>query len=283
MNRLPTGQYEFPKPSILDSTTNGVPPARSKTIASATKIETATHTILGGGSAASYTTTANTTYLKIACHEPNEQSKYLEEVGPSTVGDSTLAGLRIYMASSLEFSAAAAKSLKQTMLQAGAAHVFVAETPSTSGRGGQSIFEQVDQLEGADYVICPRRTGWEFWTAYGHNKNIANFAWLVCVLVLGQLEAPMDHVGDIFGRSPRLIDGTDDALPFSCDSNPCLQGICGRSAFREIPCLSERTQDMTITNYTGQSRDLLKRMIDAMGGSVRGDMNRGNSHVIAAR
>jgi NAD-dependent DNA ligase len=43
------------------------------------------------------------------------------------------------------------------------------------------------------------------------------------------------------------------------------------------------SQDMTITNYTGQARDLLKRMIEAMGGKVRGDMNKQTTHVIAAR
>lgn len=40
---------------------------------------------------------------------------------------------------------------------------------------------------------------------------------------------------------------------------------------------------MTVTNYTGDTREYIKRLIDLMGGQFTADMGKANTHVIAAR
>lgn len=43
-----------------------------------------------------------------------------------------------------------------------------------------------------------------------------------------------------------------------------------------------RLQEVTVTNYTGQSRDYLKKLIDLMGGKFTASMSGKNTALVAA-
>ncbi|TCD65714.1 hypothetical protein EIP91_002290 [Steccherinum ochraceum] len=108
----------------------------------------------------------------------------------------------------------------------------------------------VDDVDEADVVIMRYRSGPIFVKAYRANKTIGTPAWLWFVRSTGKKSRP-----------------TDQLLHYPIPS----RSIEGFSAHR-----------ITITNYTGQDREYLKKLILILGAEFTADMTGNNTVVVAA-
>jgi hypothetical protein len=105
-------------------------------------------------------------------------------------------------------------------------------------------------------------------------KTVGTLMWFYYVLRVGRLTSPMDEL--LHYPVPR--DG--------------VTGFAGLVSFETVKCFGGVTethprstsQKIAITNYTGDSREYLKKLITAMGGTWTNDMARTeNTHLVAAK
>lgn len=110
-------------------------------------------------------------------------------------------GQRIYLATSLQLNEATGKSLAARALAAGAVQVTyipLHKAPRSSAEMDVSkrVFDLSwnTLLEDADYVVVPKRQGWEYWLAHAKGKTIGNLNWLLSCFAEDRLLSPMDQV-----------------------------------------------------------------------------------------
>ncbi|TFK48096.1 hypothetical protein OE88DRAFT_1685439 [Heliocybe sulcata] len=110
--------------------------------------------------------------------------------------------------------------------------------------------EEAEKIEDADVYITRYRAGAAYYRALKSGKTIGTLSWLFHVHSTGVLAAPSDQL-----------------LHFPIPKDP-------------IPGFSSHI--ITITNYTGEARDYIRKLIMTMGGSFTPSMSNANTVVIAA-
>ncbi|KDQ07132.1 hypothetical protein BOTBODRAFT_616780 [Botryobasidium botryosum FD-172 SS1] len=123
---------------------------------------------------------------------------------------------------------------------------------SVSRAGGVvvAVGHEGAEMENVDILITRYRGGDEFDRALKVHKTIGTLAWLFHVEQTGRLTAPVDRL-----------------LHFPVPRDP-IEGFVGA--------------DITVTNYAGEARDYLKKLITTIGGSFSPTMSAKTSYVIAA-
>ncbi|VDB95817.1 unnamed protein product [Peniophora sp. CBMAI 1063] len=105
-------------------------------------------------------------------------------------------------------------------------------------------------LDQFDVLVARHRWGHMYLQAVRAKKTVGSLAWLFYVQSTGALVSPIDQL-----------------LHFPIPKNP----VAGFDK-----------QEVTVTNYTGQSRDYLKKLIDIMGGKFTASMSGKNTALVAA-
>lgn len=151
-------------------------------------------------------------------------------------------GLRIFLTSSLEVNEGR-RTAVETMLQRGGAKVVAADKP-----GDES--SEVLAVDNCDVLITRYRDGAVFARALEQGKVIGTLPWIFHVDQMERYCAP-----------------TDQLLHFPVPSWP-IEG------FPELR--------ISITNYSGPSRDYLKKLVEVTGANFTATLSASNTHVIAA-
>jgi len=77
----------------------------------------------------------------------------------------------------------------------------------------------------------------------------------------------------------------DQLLHYPIPKKP-IEGFSGHVTFIQSPLtfqsLTSKSQEITVTNYTGESREYLKKLITAMGAQFTPSMSGRNTVLIAA-
>ncbi|KAJ7594325.1 hypothetical protein C8J56DRAFT_854426 [Mycena floridula] len=113
-----------------------------------------------------------------------------------------------------------------------------------------SEHDEVDKVNVCDVFITQIRSGKAYIKAARHGKTIGTLAWLFHVHNTGVISRPVDQL-----------------LHYPIPKKP-ITGFSG--------------QVITITNYTGEAREYLKKLINTMGGEFTPSMSSNNTVLIAA-
>ena len=123
-------------------------------------------------------------------------------------------------------------------------------------------------VEQADILITRFRTGEAYAKALAANKTIGTLAWLFYVERTGVVSRPRDQLLHYPVRS-KAIPGFSDHV--SRSSKPVFQATS-----------YSYKQEITVTNYQGDAREYLKKLIEIMGAKFTPTMSGRNTIVIAA-
>ncbi|KAF7376219.1 hypothetical protein MSAN_00037000 [Mycena sanguinolenta] len=111
--------------------------------------------------------------------------------------------------------------------------------------------DEEDRVSDCDVFVTRWRTGKAFFTAFRANKIIGTLNWLLYVHATGILSSPMDQL-----------------LHYPVRKTPLLHDFTKHK--------------ITVTNYTGEAREYLKRLIQIMGAEFTPNMSGTNTVLIAA-
>ncbi|KAK1233156.1 regulator of Ty1 Transposition [Marasmius sp. AFHP31] len=114
----------------------------------------------------------------------------------------------------------------------------------------RSSEEEVDKVDGCDVFITKSRCGTAYFKAVKVGKTVATLQWLFHVQLTGVLSRPLDQL-----------------LHYPYPSRP-IENF--------------QHHEITITNYTGEARDYLKKLIAAMGAQFTPTMSPRNTVLVAA-
>ncbi|KAJ7188855.1 hypothetical protein C8R46DRAFT_877027 [Mycena filopes] len=117
-----------------------------------------------------------------------------------------------------------------------------------SGEG--TAEEEVDLLAESDILVTRHRVGPVFFKAWRAGKTIGTLSWLLNAQVIGVYSSPMDQLLH-FPIHPGTVEGFED-------------------------------QSISVTNYAGEMRDYLKRLITLMGGNFTPNLTNKNTVLVAA-
>ncbi|KAG8951559.1 hypothetical protein FRC04_005845 [Tulasnella sp. 424] len=117
-------------------------------------------------------------------------------------------------------------------------------------RNGGFPCHDEDKIEDVDVYVCRHRAGETFQRAVTRDITIGTVAWVFHCEQVGRLTRPMDQLCHF----PIPIHKIKDFDKY----------------------------EITVTNYTGDARDYLKNLIDAVGAKFSATMSKANTHVIAA-
>ncbi|KAJ7601834.1 BRCT domain-containing protein, partial [Roridomyces roridus] len=121
---------------------------------------------------------------------------------------------------------------------------------SNDGNANGTDEEELSLVDGCDIYITSTRCGPAFFKAWRENKTIGTLPWLLHCQIKGAVSSP-------------------------------------RAQLLHFPVCAERVmcfgaQEICLTNYTGPSRDYLKKLITLMGGQVTSSLSRNNTILVAA-
>ncbi|EGN97163.1 hypothetical protein SERLA73DRAFT_161344 [Serpula lacrymans var. lacrymans S7.3] len=152
---------------------------------------------------------------------------------------------RILLSPSLELSGGRREAVEAGIRRANG---VVVEFEAQGGDG--DIEEEFRKVDETDILITRYRSGVPYFRAARAGKTIGTLSWLFHVESSGTMSRPTDQLLH-YPIPKRLIEGF-------------------------------ASHEITITNYTGDSRDYLKRLISAMGAKFTPSMSTSNTIVIAA-
>ncbi|KAJ7270110.1 hypothetical protein B0H12DRAFT_1094605 [Mycena haematopus] len=154
-------------------------------------------------------------------------------------------GRRILLSTNLELVGARRKIVEQGILQA---QGVLAKYSSNNGDGTPE--EELSLLNDCDVFITRYRTEHVFYEAFRAGKTIGTLSWLLHAHVTGVQSSPMDQIlhypvprGNVAGFDKHVV---------------------------------------SVTNYTGETRDYLKKLITLMGGSFTPSLSTKNTVLVAA-
>jgi mediator of DNA damage checkpoint protein 1 len=165
-------------------------------------------------------------------------------------------GRSIMLSPSLELDAQRRESVESRIRQSGGV-VFIAQEEN------ESVV-----VEEADIFITRFRTGAAYGKALASGKTIGTLAWLFYVERTGIMSRPRDQLLHYPLRSTPIHGFSDHVRRVSSHSAP--------------PILYSDEQEITVTNYQGDARDYLKKLIEVMGAKFTPTMSGRNTIVIAA-
>ncbi|PBK74517.1 hypothetical protein ARMSODRAFT_952169 [Armillaria solidipes] len=154
-------------------------------------------------------------------------------------------GRRVLLSTSLELSEGRRGAVEKSIHMA---QGTVMDYRSNNGDGDEE--EELTNVEFCDVYVARFRSGKAYFKAVRAGKTIGTLAWLFNVQATGTLSRPLDQL-----------------LHYPIPRKP-VEGFSSHI--------------ITITNYTGETRDYLKKLIDAMGASFTANMSGANTVVIAA-
>ena len=140
-------------------------------------------------------------------------------------------------------------------------------------RAGGKIVVAQDEESGvvaqADVLVTRFRAGPEYAQALAEGKTIGTLAWLFYVERVGVVSRPRDQLLHYPIRN-RPIEGFADHVSRVNHVSQMTLFTCGCG------------QEITVTNYQGDARQYLKKLIEAMGAKFTSTMSGRNTIVIAA-
>ncbi|KAK2464910.1 hypothetical protein APHAL10511_002986 [Amanita phalloides] len=154
-------------------------------------------------------------------------------------------GRRILLSLSLELPTS-----RRTAIQAGIARCGGIIVPYLANDGEGSKEEEVENVGKSDVLVTKWRSGRAYVKAVREGKTIGTLGWVFCVHATGVISRPMDQL--LHYPIPR----------------------------RSIEGFS--SHEITVTNYTGEAREYLKKLITAMGATFTPSMSGKNTVLIAA-
>ncbi|KAJ7496761.1 hypothetical protein FB451DRAFT_202760 [Mycena latifolia] len=155
-------------------------------------------------------------------------------------------GCRILLSTTLELTGSRRKIVEDGIRQAQGVPVAY-----TSENGNGTSEEEFRLLDRCDVFVTRYRTGKAFYAAWRKGKKIGTLSWLLNVQVTGVNSSPLDQLLH-FPIPHGTIEGFD------------IHEIC-------------------VTNYTGEARDYLKKLMTVMGGNFTPSLSNKNTVLIAAQ
>ncbi|KAK0212813.1 hypothetical protein DFS33DRAFT_1284670 [Desarmillaria ectypa] len=152
---------------------------------------------------------------------------------------------RVLLSTSLELSEGRREAVEKSIRMA---QGTILEYCSNNGDGDEE--EELVNVEFCDVYITRFRSGKSYFKAARTGKTIGTLAWVFNVQATGTLSRPVDQL-----------------LHYPIPRKP-VEGFSSHI--------------ITVTNYTGETRDYLKKLIDTMGASFTANMSGANTVVIAA-
>ncbi|KAJ7287447.1 BRCT domain-containing protein [Mycena rebaudengoi] len=182
-------------------------------------------------------------FYKTAIWDPDKGGAF---PGPSEpVGEKIWNGRKILLSPSLGLAGDRRRVIEEAVEAAGGEILVYA---SNNGDGDQE--EEMDRVWECDVLVTRWRSGEAFFQAVQEGKVIGTLNWVFYVHATGILSSPMDQL-----------------LHYPV---------------RRKPIEAFRTHQITVTNYTGEARDYLKRLIHTMGATFTAAMSGSNTILIAA-
>ncbi|KAF8150492.1 hypothetical protein K438DRAFT_1865499 [Mycena galopus ATCC 62051] len=163
-------------------------------------------------------------------------------LGGRRIGKNVWDGRRILLSATLELTGARRKIVENAIVQARGVLV------KYDGDGSQE--EELSLLDKSDVLVTRYRTGSVFYRAWRTGKTIGTLSWLLHAHATGVMSSPMDqllHFPVPLGK----VEGFD-------------------------------THIVSVTNYTGETRDYLKKLITLMGGDFTPSLSMTNTALVAA-
>ncbi|KAF8987641.1 hypothetical protein BDQ17DRAFT_1435488 [Cyathus striatus] len=248
--RVPEEAYEWPDPAVLDN--SGVALVGVESAASERKLLLKGKEKEGGmmGIAAKYTPDL---------HAPS--STLPPPPTPEEMQVEVWNGRRIMLSYTLELGGSRRQAIEAGIIRAGGVIVRIEdgdEVPGGADEERKAREKERDRREaralgegeGVDVYVTRWRGGRGYSKAYALGKIIGTLAWLFHVQASGVFTSPLDQL--LHYPVPR----------------------------REIPGF--KGHEITLTNYTGEAREYLKKLITAMGATFTPSMTGKNTVLIAA-
>ncbi|KAJ7032738.1 hypothetical protein C8F04DRAFT_645408 [Mycena alexandri] len=161
---------------------------------------------------------------------------------PLLVTQDVWGGRRILLSTSLELSGSRRCIVEDGIRKAKGVPV------AYSGEG--TVEEEVDLLKDCDVLVTRYRTGQVFFEAWRAGKAIGTLSWLLNAQVTGVYSSPLDQLLH-FPIPPGAVAGFEEQI-------------------------------ISVTNYAGEMRDYLKKLITLMGGNFTPNLSTKNTALIAA-
>ncbi|KAJ6590014.1 hypothetical protein DFH09DRAFT_1274284 [Mycena vulgaris] len=155
-------------------------------------------------------------------------------------------GRRILLSTTLELTGSRRKIVEDGIRQARGVPVAY-----TSNAGDGTSAEELRLLDICDVFVTRYRTGATFFKAWREGKTIGTLSWLLNVQVTGVCSSPLDQILH-FPIPHGAVEGFDK-------------------------------HEISVTNYTGESRDYLKKLITLMGGNFTPSLSNKNTVLVAAQ
>ncbi|KAJ7496784.1 BRCT domain-containing protein [Mycena latifolia] len=155
-------------------------------------------------------------------------------------------GCRILLSTTLELTGSRRKIVEDDIRQAQG--VLVAYT---SKDGDGSSEEELRLLDDCDVFVTRYRTGPAFFKAWREGKKMGTLSWLLSVQVTSIFTSPLDQL-----------------LHFPIPRGP-VEGF--------------DKHEISITNYTGESREYLKKLVALMGGNFTPSLSTKNTVLVASQ
>ncbi|KAJ7935265.1 BRCT domain-containing protein [Mycena leptocephala] len=154
-------------------------------------------------------------------------------------------GRRILLSTSLELTGSRRKIVENGIRKAKGVPVTY-----SSNKGDGTREEELRLLADCDVLVTRYRTGPVFFKAWRAGKTIGTLSWLLNVQVTAVLSRPMDQILH-FPIPLGAVEGFDKNV-------------------------------ISVTNYTGETRDYLKKLITLMGGEFTPSLSTKNTILVAA-
>ncbi|KAJ7770143.1 hypothetical protein DFH07DRAFT_266653 [Mycena maculata] len=166
--------------------------------------------------------------------------------GPAKpLGEETWGGRKLLLSPSLGLEGDRRHALEQAVEAAGG---MVLSYTSNNGDGEEG--EEFDLVSECDVLVTRWRSGRAFFRAAAEGKVVGTLTWVFCVHTSGTMSSPMDQL-----------------LHYPA---------------RKVPIEDFSKHQITVTNYTGDARDYIKRLIHTMGAKFTPNMSNSNTVLIAA-
>ncbi|KAJ7497377.1 hypothetical protein FB451DRAFT_1076020 [Mycena latifolia] len=188
-------------------------------------------------------TEAKRAFYKTAIWNPDKGGQF---PGPAeSVGDGVWGRRKVLLSPSLGLEGTRRRALEEAVEAAGG---LILSYASNDGDGEED--EAFDLAPECDVFVTRSRTGPAVFKAFAEGKIVGTLNWLFYVHVTGILSSPMDQL-----------------LHYPT---------------RKVPIVDFSTHQITVTNYTGEARDYIKRLIHTMGAVFTPNMTGSNTVLIAA-
>ncbi|KAK7057689.1 hypothetical protein R3P38DRAFT_2599145 [Favolaschia claudopus] len=178
---------------------------------------------------------------------PNTLDNTKNVFGLGRIAKNVWGGRRILLSTTLDLKGSRRKLIETWIQQAKGVPIRY-----STNQGDGTPEEELELLDsGCDVLITSYRSGRVFHKAWREGKTIGTLSWLLNVLVTGVHSSPMDQL-----------------LHFPTPPGP-VKGF--------------ENQIVSITNYTGEVRDWLKKLVTLMGGTVTPSFSKANTALVAAQ